>query len=85
MEGSSGGVPLGGERVAVRRMIVYPAAAVDVSEGSPTGPPQTHTIRVVLISEGEALLLPCDRRYLENLYGQLGRLLHKEGVTHAED
>jgi hypothetical protein len=79
-----GGVPLGGQQVAVKRAVIYPAASVDVDEGSPLPGPATHTIRVVLITEGEMLLFPCDRRYLQSLYNNIGVMLRKEGVTDGD-
>jgi hypothetical protein len=71
---------LGGQTLQVRKFTIYPAHAVDVLEGVPLPGAGTHHIRVLLPTEGEGLLLPCEVPYLKNIVRQINKLTVMEGV-----
>lgn len=61
---------LGPQAINVRKFTVYPAAAVDVQHGSPIPGDFDSHLRILLITEGEGLLIPCNRQFLRKLSTQ---------------
>lgn len=69
-----GAVPLGGPQLQIEKLTIYPAFAIDAIDDTPIGPPSEVHLRVVLLAEKTALLLPCDRQMLRAVGRQCMRI-----------